>query len=106
MKVAKLVSVSLTTRVIVEEGTSDEDILIKAQDRLIYKIETEINEHLESIEDDTECPYDEKLDDEDVYTGCINCGNTFIIKESEILVGGNLDKYVVCPLCSATSDLY
>ena len=49
MKVAKLVSVSLMTRVIVEEGTSETDILIQAQQKFIDKIENEIHEHLESI---------------------------------------------------------
>jgi len=62
MKVAKLVSVSLMTRVIVEEGTSDVDILIQAQQKFIAQIENEINENLESIKDDTECPYNEEFD--------------------------------------------
>jgi hypothetical protein len=61
-KVAKLVYVSLITRVIVDENASDTEILAKAQSKFIEKIETEINEHLESIEDDTECPFDENLD--------------------------------------------
>jgi hypothetical protein len=63
MKVAKLVIVSLMTRVIVEEGTSETDILIQAQQKFIDKIENEIHEHLESIEDDVECPFDEKFDE-------------------------------------------
>jgi hypothetical protein len=61
-KVAKLVYVSLVTRVIVDENASDTEILMKAQSKFIEKIENEIHEHLESIEDDTECPYDENLD--------------------------------------------
>lgn len=59
MKVAKLVTVSLTTRIIVEEGQSESDILELAQMKFIEKIESEIHEHLESIVDDTECPFDE-----------------------------------------------
>lgn len=61
-KVAKLVYVSLVTRVIVDDNASDSEILMKAQMKFIEKIENEIYEHLEEIVDDTECPYDENLD--------------------------------------------
>jgi predicted metal-dependent hydrolase len=55
--VAKLVTVSLTTRIIVEEGTTDEDILAKAESALKELARTELSENLDKIEDDTECPY-------------------------------------------------
>lgn len=58
MRVAKLVAVSLLTRVIVEESTTDAQILELARPRFIEKITTELGEHLEYIQDDTECPYD------------------------------------------------
>ena len=66
MKVAKLVSVSMTTRVIVEEGASENEILMLAQMKFIEKIENEIHEHNEGIEDDEECPYDPSFDEEDI----------------------------------------
>ena len=57
-KVAKLVYVSMVTRVIVDENASETDILIQAQSKFIEKIENEIHEHLEEIIDDEECPYE------------------------------------------------
>lgn len=62
MKVAKLVYVSLVTRVIVEDTADEAEILDIAKSRFIDKIETELDEHLESIIDDTEVPYDESFD--------------------------------------------
>ena len=62
-KVAKLVSVSLMTRVIVDEGASDSEILELAGIKLSEKIQNELTEHLESIEDDIECPYDPFYDE-------------------------------------------
>ena len=57
-KVAKLVYVSMVTRVIVDENASETDILIQAQSKFIEKIENEIHENLEEIVDDIECPYE------------------------------------------------
>jgi hypothetical protein len=62
-KVAKLVYVSMVTRVIVDENSSETDILIQAQSKFIEKIENEIHEHLEEIIDDEECPYEESEDE-------------------------------------------
>ena len=59
-KVAKLVYVSMVTRVIVDEDASETDVLIQAQSKFIEKIENEIHEHLEEIIDDIECPYEEE----------------------------------------------
>ena len=61
-KVAKLVSVSLITRVIVDEGASESEILELAGIKLAEKIQHELTEHLEEIEDDVECPYDPEFD--------------------------------------------
>jgi hypothetical protein len=62
--VAKLVSVSLMTRVIVDENASESEILELAGIKLSEKIQNELTEHLESIEDDIECPYDPDFDEE------------------------------------------
>ena len=48
-KVAKLVCVSLMTRVIVDENASEADILELAGVKLAEKIQHELTEHLESI---------------------------------------------------------
>lgn len=58
MKVAKLATVSLTTRVIVEDTTTDEQIMNLATPKFIDKLQNnEALENLESIIDDEECPY-------------------------------------------------
>lgn len=62
-KVAKLVCVSLMTRVIVDENASEADILELAGVKLAEKIQNELTENLESIEDDIECPYDPLYDE-------------------------------------------
>jgi hypothetical protein len=58
MKVAKLVFVSLATRVVVDENATDEEILNIAKPRFEQKVAYELSEHLEEILDDEECPYD------------------------------------------------
>lgn len=55
-KVAKLVTVTFTTRVVVDENESEENIFEKARPRLKIKAEEEMWENLESIVDDNECP--------------------------------------------------
>ena len=57
-KVAKLVYVSMVTRVIVDEGATEEQIINVAQYKFMDKVQTELCENLENIVDDTECPYD------------------------------------------------
>lgn len=61
-KVAKLVYVSLATRVIVDEDATQEQILEAAKHRFIDKVQTELGEHLEFIGYDDECPYDPDMD--------------------------------------------
>ena len=56
-KIAKLVQVSLMTRVVVDETATDEQILDAARPNFIEKVRTELCENLEDIYDDTECPY-------------------------------------------------
>ena len=64
-KVAKLVLVSLMTRVVVDENATDEQILDAARPNFIEKVNTELGENLEEITNDTECPYGslEKVED-------------------------------------------
>lgn len=61
-KVAKLVAVSLMTRVVVDEDAPENDTLEKAKRKFVTKIQTELSEHVEFIDDDTECPYDPVTD--------------------------------------------
>lgn len=56
-KVAKLVAVSLLTRVVVDDTATEEEILDAARPRYFDKVRTELGDNLEYIEDDTECPY-------------------------------------------------
>lgn len=59
MKVAKLVTFSIMTRVLVDEYATEDDIKQAA----IEHVDTEdIYDNIESIEDDTECPYDPEND--------------------------------------------
>lgn len=55
-KVAKLVSIMLTTRVVVDENESDENTFEKARPMLKLKAEEEMWENLDAIVDDKECP--------------------------------------------------
>jgi len=57
MKVAKLVTVSLTTRVVVEDNADDETIMETAKPQLVDKIMNESLENVEVIIDDTTFPY-------------------------------------------------
>ena len=63
MKVAKLVLVSLMTRIIVDENASNEDILDIARPKFMDKVRDELGENLEDIIDDLEMPYG-SLDEE------------------------------------------
>jgi hypothetical protein len=62
MKVAKLVYISLATRVVVDENASEDEILNAASVKFIEKITNEIQEHIEEIVDDEECPFDPEFD--------------------------------------------
>jgi hypothetical protein len=63
-KVAKLVTITMTTRVIVDENASESDVIEQASIKMSENIQHEFNENLESICEDTECPYDPEYDDE------------------------------------------
>lgn len=53
-KIAKLVAVSLLTRIIVDETDSEEENLATAKPQFICKINTDLGDNVEFIEEDTE----------------------------------------------------
>lgn len=55
--VAKLVTFTLTTRVVVPQFATDEQICNAAIPRLSEKIVNELQENLDCVVDDLECPY-------------------------------------------------
>jgi len=59
-KVAKLVYVSLVTRVVVDENATEQEIMEAAIPKLSEKLMDEPFEHLEEIVDDIECPFDKE----------------------------------------------
>lgn len=61
-KIAKLVAVSLMTRVVVDESATEAETLDAARVQLIDKLKTDLSDNLEYIEEDTECPYDPETD--------------------------------------------
>lgn len=86
-KVAKLVTISLMTRVIVEESATGEEILIAAVPMLAEKALYEANENIESIVDDNECPFG-TFDGEDKITYEVigyKSADDFNIRNGELL---------------------
>jgi len=61
-KVAKLVYVSLVTRVVVDENATEQEIMELAVPKLSENLMDSPFEHLEDIIDDIECPYDENIE--------------------------------------------
>lgn len=93
MKVAKLVYVSLLTRVVVDNTATQEEILEKSKSSLIVKINSELGEHLEQIVNDEECPVGEHI--------CMNCEYDFDSKVKKDKLG----THVECPMCQSTSNV-
>jgi hypothetical protein len=62
-KVAKLVRVMVTTRVIVDDNASEDEIMESALPRLLDNLQTNAFENIEDIVDDTEVPYDPDMDE-------------------------------------------
>lgn len=67
MKKAKLVQVVFTTRVIVDENENEEydygKMVSDVTNNLMKRIENcEVEENIETIFDDEECPYNEEFD--------------------------------------------
>ncbi len=69
-KVAKLVRVTLTTRVIVDENANESDIIDLALPRLVNSLTNDTSENIDDIIDDVECPYDSSWDEYDP----VSCG--------------------------------
>lgn len=61
-KVAKLVYVSLVTRVIVDENATEQEIMELAVPKLSENLMDSPFQHLEDIIDDLECPFDENIE--------------------------------------------
>ena len=57
MKVAKLITVTLTTRIIVKEGADDCLIFELAERQLQDKLREEASQNITEVKDDTECPF-------------------------------------------------
>ena len=65
MKKAHLVLVSMATRVVVDENTTEQDIIQLANAQIMDNIIVNgIFENVEEILDDNECPYDENFDNQ------------------------------------------
>jgi hypothetical protein len=63
MKKAYLVYVSLATRVVVDENTTEQDIIKLANANILDSIITDgIFENVEELIEDEECPYDKEFD--------------------------------------------
>ena len=62
---AKLVYLSLMTRVVVEDDADDEIVMDVARQKFADKIQYEYLENVEDIQDDLEMPYDEETDIKD-----------------------------------------
>ena len=63
-KVAKLVYVSLLTRVIVEEGATEQEIMELAIPKLSQNLMDSPYENIEKIVDDVDSPFNEEYDEE------------------------------------------
>lgn len=57
MKVAKLVLISLMTRVIVEDTDTDEQVSAKALPQFKHILDVDGMENIEEIYEDEECPF-------------------------------------------------
>jgi|TARA_R110001592_G_scaffold77586_2_gene233474 hypothetical protein len=55
-KVAKLVYYSFATRVVVDESSTEDDIIRESKRKIFDKVQKELGENLEEIIDDEECP--------------------------------------------------
>ena len=94
MKVAKLVMVSLMTRVNVNENATEEEIVGKAQKRFQAKLDNnELMDNLEEIIDDEEMPFGTALTDAEE---CPVCNSTFVEPDND-----NPDSMNACRKCGS-----
>jgi hypothetical protein len=61
-KVAKLVYMSMMTRVIVDENATDDEIIAASKNNFIEQVKSDLGDNIESIENDEECPYPQIAD--------------------------------------------
>lgn len=104
-KVAKLVMVSLMTRVIVDENATDDQIIAASYKGFQAKIDNrELGDNIESIENDEEVPYGESPEDHkecpvcnkhntrtdfdspDSMRCCEDCGCDYVVDGMEIIL--------------------
>jgi hypothetical protein len=57
-KVAKLVYASFVVRVVVDDTLTEEEIIDRSAIKFKCAVNDELNENIEKVVDDTECPYD------------------------------------------------
>ncbi|MEX0598467.1 MAG: hypothetical protein WD512_18440 [Candidatus Paceibacterota bacterium] len=62
-KVAKLVTVSFMTRVVVDEDASEDQIIEAARPKFFEKVKVDLGDCIEEIIDDEEMPYGEGLNE-------------------------------------------
>ena len=92
----KLVSVSLTTRVVVPDDLPDEELVKIAKKQIIENRLRDVEENVESIKEDTECPITEK-----------EKKNWIVNKFSELLIASNdmeIDTFQFCSDTGAELD--
>jgi len=65
---AKLVKVSFMTRVVVEDNATENQILEASKEAFLSKVNNELSENLEEIEDDDEMPYGDGLGESKILT--------------------------------------
>lgn len=61
-KVAKLVYASFVVRVVVDDTMTEQEIIDRSHIKFKYAVNDELNENIEEVIDDTECPYDPTRD--------------------------------------------
>ena len=61
-KVAKLVYASFVVRVVVDDTMTEQEIIERSHIKFKYAVNDELNENIEEVIDDTECPYDPTRD--------------------------------------------
>jgi hypothetical protein len=87
MKVAKLVRVTLMTRVIVDVDATEQDIMELAVPKLSENLMDSPFDSIEEIVDDTECPYDASDEEYDTLTFAekkvLNHATRYLIYEDE-----------------------
>lgn len=81
-KVAKLVTATLTIRVIVKEGATYEQIMDAATPKFIQSIQTDLGEHVDEIFDDLEAPYNSDEEHDDDVVAVKDQHNNFIVNAS------------------------